>query len=787
VRALDRKLLRDLWHLRGQAVAIALVVACGVATVVTARVGYESLRESQAAYYTEYRFADVFSALERAPESLRAALAAIPGVAAVETRIVAEVTLDVPGLAEPATGRLVSIPALRAPILNDVHLRRGRWIEPGRSDEVIASEAFADANGLEVGDRLGAVLRGRWQSLRIVGIGISPEYVYEIQGTNLFPDNKRFGVLWMSRDALGPAFDLDGAFNDVSLQLAPGARELEVIDRADRLLDRYGGLGAFGRKDQISHSFLSDEIRQNRVFGTIMPAIFLGVAAFLLHIVLARLVATQREQIAVLKAFGYSSRAVGLHYLELALVCVLAGSLLGAVLGLWWASAINRMYGEFYRFPLLRFAPSVTVVAIGIGVSAAAAFAGALSAVRRVVALPPAEAMRPEPPASFRAGRLERTRLQRRLPASLRMIWRNLTRRPARAALSVLGMALAVAILIIGYYFVDAIDYLGTFQFRSVQREDVTVLFHDPRPARARHEVRALPGVMRVEPFRVVPARLRHEHSQRRVALFGLEANSELRRILDADGGVVPVPREGAVLTAKLAEILGVKTGDELRVEVLEQGRPVRTVRVAGIANELIGLNAYMDAGALHRLMREGDSISGAFLTVDAAAAATLNAELKRMPAVAGATTRLAALRGFEDTLARSLNVFTTVLVTFAAVIAAAMVYNAARIALSERGRELASLRVLGFTRREVSVLLLGEQAILTAAAIPLGFVIGYRLCAALASAYQWEFFRLPLVVSTRTYGFAVAVLVASALGSALAVRRRIDRLDLVAVLKTRE
>ena len=787
MRALDRKLLRDLWHLRGQAVAIALVVACGVATVVTARVGYESLRESQAAYYTEYRFADVFTALERAPESLRAALAAIPGVAAVETRIVAEVTLDVPGLAEPATGRLVSIPALRAPILNDVHLRRGRWIEPGRSDEVIASEAFADANGLEVGDRLGAVLRGRWQSLRIVGIGISPEYVYEIQGTNLFPDNKRFGVLWMSRDALGPAFDLDGAFNDVSLQLAPGARELEVIDRADRLLDRYGGLGAFGRKDQISHSFLSDEIRQNRVFGTIMPAIFLGVAAFLLHIVLARLVATQREQIAVLKAFGYSSLAVGLHYLELALVCVLAGSLLGAVLGLWWASAINRMYGEFYRFPLLRFAPSVTVVAIGIGVSAAAAFAGALSAVRRVVALPPAEAMRPEPPASFRAGRLERTRLQRRLPASLRMIWRNLTRRPARAALSVLGMALAVAILSIGYYFVDAIDYLGTFQFRSVQREDVTVLFHDPRPARARHEVRALPGVMRVEPFRVVPARLRHEHSQRRVALFGLEANSELRRILDADGGVVPVPREGAVLTAKLAEILGVKTGDELRVEVLEQGRPVRTVRVAGIANELIGLNAYMDAGALHRLMREGDSISGAFLTVDAAAAATLNAELKRMPAVAGATTRLAALRGFEDTLAKSLNVFTTVLVTFAAVIAAAMVYNAARIALSERGRELASLRVLGFTRREVSVLLLGEQAILTAAAIPLGFVIGYRLCAALASAYQWEFFRLPLVVSTRTYGFAVAVLVASALGSALAVRRRIDRLDLVAVLKTRE
>jgi len=787
VRALERKLLRDLWHLRGQAAAIALVVACGVATVVTARVGYESLRESQAAYYAEYRFADVFVALERAPESVRTALAAIPGVAAVETRIVAEVTLDVPGLAESATGRLVSIPAPRAPILNDVHLRRGRWIEPGRPDEVIASEAFAAANRLEIGDRIGAVLNGRWQTLRIVGIGISPEYVYEIQGTNLFPDNKRFGVLWMGRDALGPAFDLDGAFDEASFVLARGAREADVIDRVDRILDRYGGLGAFGRKDQISHSFLSDEIRQNQVFGTVLPAIFLGVAAFLLHIVLARLVATQREQIAVLKAFGYSSLDVGLHYLGMALACVVVGSLVGAAFGLWWASAINRLYAEFYRFPVLRFAPSATVVAIGIGVSAAAAFAGALSAVRRVVALPPAEAMRPEPPASFRAGRLEETRVYRRLPASARMIARNLGRRPGRAALSVLGMALAVAVLIVGRSFVDAIDFLSTFQFRSVQREDVTVMFHDPRPARARHEIESLPGVLRSEPFRVVPARLRHGHAERRVALFGLEAGSELRRVLDADGRRVALPREGAVLTEKLAEILGVRAGDELRVEVLEQGRPVRTVRVAGVANELIGLNAYMDAAALHRLMREGESISGAFLAVDPAAEAALHRELKRLPAVAGATTRLAALRGFDETLAKSLGVFTTVLVVFAAVIAAAMVYNAARIALSERGRELASLRVLGFTRGEVSVLLLGEQALLTAAAIPLGFAIGYRLCAAVVGAYQWEFFRMPLVVSTRTYGFAVAVVLAAALLSALAVRRRIDRLDLVAVLKTRE
>ncbi len=787
LRALPRKLLRDLWHLRGQMLAIALVVACGVATVVTLRVGYESLRVSQAAYYTEYRFADVFAQLKRAPETLRAQLARVPGVAEVRTRIVAEVTLDVPGLSEPATGRLVSVPERREPILNDVHLRAGRWIEPGRRDEVIVSEAFADANALRPGDQVGAVLNGRWERLRIVGIGLSPEYVYEIRGTDIFPDNRRFGVIWMSREALGPAFDMDAAFNDVALRLAPGANEADVISRVDRVLERYGGLGAFGRRDQISHSFLSDEIRQNRVFGTVLPAIFLGVAAFLLNVVLSRLIATQREQIAVLKAFGYTGIQVGSHYLSFALVAVAAGSALGVGVGLWWASEINEMYASFYRFPLLRYAPSPTVIALAIGVSAFAAFVGAGIAVRRVLRLPPAEAMRPEPPASFRPGVLERSGLASRVPASVRMIWRNLARRPARAALSLVGLGLAVAILVVGYYFIDAIEHLAFVQFRTVQREDMTIAFHDPQPARARYEIEALPGVMRAEPFRVVPARLRHEHAVRRVPLFGLEPGGELRRIVNADLQVLPLPSEGVVLTTKLAEILRVEAGDTLTVEVLEGSRPVRTVRVAGLADELIGLSAYMDARALHRLMREGETISGAFLQVDAAKASTLHGELKRMPAVAGSTTRMAALRGYEETLAQSLGVFTTVLVAFASVIAVAMVYNSARIALSERGRELASLRVLGFTRREVAALLLGEQGGLVLLAIPLGFWIGYRICALLAAAYQWELFRLPLVVSERTYAFAVLVIAGAGVFSGWIVRRRLDRMDLVAVLKTRE
>jgi putative ABC transport system permease protein len=787
MRALNRKLLRDLLHLRGQVLAISLVVACGVAVFVSTRTAYDSLVMSRASYYADYRFADVFASLKRAPDLVAARIAAIPGVGVVETRIVFDVTLDVPGLAEPATGRILSIPEHRTPMLNDLYIRRGRYVEGGRRDEVLVGEAFALANHLDLGDTLGAVLNGRWQRLRIVGIVLSPEYVYEIRGSDIFPDNRRFGVLWMSRDAVGPAFDMDGAFNDVVVSLTPEAVEAEVIAQLDRLLERYGGLGAYGRADQISNRFLSDEIAQNRVYGIILPVIFLSVAAFLLNIVLSRLVAMQRDQIAVLKAFGYAHRTVAFHYFLFALVIVLIGAALGTGVGLWLGKWVNRMYVDFYRFPILRYVAGASVVLLAIGVAGGAAVFGALGAVRRALALPPAEAMRPESPPRFRHGPLERAGVQLRLSPPVRMILRNLIRRPMRAALSVLGIALAVAILLVGRYFVDAIQYIADVQFRIVQRDDVTVTFHDALPARARYDLQHLPGVLRSEPFRAVPVRLRFEHRTHRTGLMGLEPRSELHQLIDMRLHAVPVPPEGVLLTSKLAEILGVRRGDSLTVEVLEGARAVRRVPVIGTVDELVGLAAYMDARALSRLMREGSALSGAFLAVEPSAAARLYSALKRMPAVGGVSLREVMLQSFEATLAKSMGIFTTVLVVFACVIAVAMVYNAARIALSERGRELASLRVLGFTRAEVAQMLLGEQALLTLVAIPLGFLIGYQMCAALARQYQWELFRLPLFISGRSYAFAALVVLLAAVCSGVIVRHRLDRLDLVEVLKTRE
>ncbi|MEM9766638.1 MAG: FtsX-like permease family protein [Cyanobacteria bacterium P01_D01_bin.71] len=785
--SLDRKLIRDLLHLRGQVIAIVLIVACGIASMVTMLSAYDSLNLTQATYYDQYRFADVFASLKRAPEQLGDRIQEIPGVQQMQTRVVRDVIVDVPGLQEPATGRLISVPIQQLPVLNGLAIQEGRYIASGRRDEVLVSEAFAEANQLAIGDSLGAVINGRWQALRIVGIALSPEYVYEIRGTDLLPDNQRFGVMWMGREALGTAFDMDGAFNDVTLTLAHGASEAQVIFQLDQLLETYGGLGAIGRRDQISNRFLSDEIASLQATAVFMPVIFLGIAAFLLNLLLARLVSTQRDQIAVLKAFGYSNGDVGLHYLKLVTLIVLVGAGLGIGLGLWMGEATTRNYANFYHFPLLAFRVEPSLIVISVGVSLAAAAIGAAVAVGKAVKLPPAEAMRPEPPADFCPTLVERWGLQRLFSPAGRIILRNVERQPIKAGLTVLGLSLAVAILVVGHSFEDAMDYLITMQFHQIQQEDITLSFTEPLSSRARFDLLNLPGVVRAEPFRAVPARLRFQQRVYLGGLTGLPPDGTLRRLMDRDLNVQTLPAQGVLLTDKLAEILGVQPGDRLTVEVLEGARPTREVTVAGLVNELVGVAAYMDIHALNDLMREGTTLSGAYLTVEPQQLDTIYAELKETPAVASVALRQNSVQQFEETIAGSLEIFTTVLVIFATVIAFGVVYNAARIALSERGRELATLRIIGFSRAEVGFILLGEQTLLLLVAIPIGSAMGFGLAALMSFFYNTELYRWPLVITRLTYGFAFGIVAIAAVMSGWLILRQITQLDLVAVLKTRE
>lgn len=787
ISALDRKLLRDLRGMLGQAIMIALVVSAGIATWIESRTLLASLEETRDRFYERHNFADVFAKAKRAPNSLRARVADLPGVARIETRIVESVNLDVPGLDEPAVGTLISLPEGREPALNRIYLRRGRLLAPGRDDEVLASEKFVDANNLRVGDSVTAILNGRKKTLRIVGVVLSPEYVFMVKPGDLVPDAKRFGVFWMQEEALEMAFNMEGAFNDLAIGLARDANLEHVIFQVDNLLAPYGGIGAYGRKDQLSHLLLTSDIDGLKVHGTVAPTIFLSVAAFLLNVVLGRVLALQREQIAALKAFGYSNLQIGWHFLKLVLMIILLGAAIGIPGGAYLARVFTQMIALVYQYPELIIVIKPSVIATAITAAGGAATLGAIGSIWRAVRVAPAEAMRPEPPASFKPTFFERIGVGHYIPNVARMIIRQLERRPTRSLISIFAIALSVAIIVVGQFVQDAIDFTMEQQFYRVQTFDMVAATVEPDSPDVLHEFRNVPGVLRAEPMRSVPARLHNGQRQRRIALSGLTEEGQLMRLVDSSGAISKPPRGGLMLSRKLASILDVNPGDSVRVETLEGRRPDANLPVVSLIDDLQGLNAYTTLDDLNRFMGEGPRVSGAYLQTDSRYELDTFRELKEIPKVASVTVKRNALESFQDTMAKNLGTMKKINLFFACVIAVGVVYNSARIALSERSRELATLRVVGFTRGEISTILLGELGLLTLVALPFGWLMGYGFAWGLTSMVDQEVFRFPLVVERSTYGIATSVVLVASTISGLLVRRSLDHLDLIAVLKSRD
>ncbi len=787
MKALDLKLIRDIGKMKGQIFAVGLVMACGLAMMIMARSLILSLEVTRAAYYESHRFADVFCDLKRAPNSLRDRLAEIPGVAAVETRVKGALRLDLPGLAEPADGTILSIPEDRAMRLNLLQLRAGRLPEVGKANEVVVSEAFATAHGFRPGDTVDVILRGARERMVMVGIALSPEYVFEARPGQALPDNKRFGVFWMNERDLATAYDLDGAFNNVVVDVAPGGQAAPILAELDRILEPYGGLIAYDRRDHASAKQLDDEIAVLNGISVAFPVVFLSIATFMTGAVLARVIRLQREQIAQLKAFGYSSRQVGGHYLKFALAIVLVGLVFGGVAGTWLGSNVVTLYHKFFQFPSLTFHADWTAIGLAFAVSTAASLLGVWGAVRQAMRLPPAEAMRPEPPADFQPSFLERVGVHNLVGPSMRMALRNLERKPWQAVFTTLGLALAVGIPIVPGAMRDGINYLLDFQWTLAQRQDVTIGLIEPGSASAFGDLKKLPGVIHAEPFRTVPARLTFGHRSHRLALTGVPAGALLNRALDAEGRPLPIPPEGLLISEKLAEMLAAKPGDSLIVEVQEGRRPRLEIPIHGLITDYAGLSAYMDIDALRRLMKEGDTVSGAHLSVDRKDWTQFLEAVKGVPRIASLGITSALQESFRKTTAESITLLQSIYFSFSVIVAFGVVYNSARIALSERSRDLATLRVVGFTNREVASVLIGELAMLTLLAIPLGLWIGGLMANSIVQSASTETVRLPLVLTHQSYATAVLIVLVSAGISFYVVSRRLRNLDLLGVLKARE
>jgi len=788
MRALNRKLLRELFRLKGQILTIGLVIASGITSFIALRGTYGSLAESQASYYDRYRFAHVFVRVKRAPETLASRIERLPGVALVQTRVVEEVTLPLDGLDRPAYGRLLSLPSSGQPATNALCLTAGRLPQRGNDEEIVLLKAFADAHGLKPGEIVPTVVNGKLRRLRIVGVALSPEFVYAIRPGAIVDDPQRYAVLWMDRAALSSAFQLSGAFNELSLRLQPGASEPSVVAGLDRLLAPHGSDGAYGRRQQLSNRILSDELNQLATLSAMIPIVFLAVAAFLVNLVLGRLIRLQRHEIATLKAVGYSDREVGRHYFGLVGVVMIPGMLLGVLGGWVLGRFVMAAYGAVFRLPDLQFVMSAPLLLIALLVSTTSAGAGALLAVRSATRLPPAEAMRPPAPAHYRRSVLERLSIDRLLGPSLMMVMREILRRPGRTALSSLGIAGAVALLILGRFGWDSVTYYFESVFRREQRQDLTVIFARPVDPRAVGELARWPGVLRAEGLRAVPVHARYEQRVRSSVLLGLPAEHSLKGLLSREGSLHSLPKQGVLITKTLGEVLGLQLGDRLELELLEGDRHRVYPTVTGFLDEAGGLQVYAPQALVAELSGDQGAISSVLLRVDPRQLSSVERRLRLSPHVIDVSDALGDMQRMREMNASFIDIWTIVSIALSASVIFGVNYNNARIALAARSRDLASLRVLGYSQGEVGKVLLGGLVVEVAIAIPLGLVLGRAWAVQfMRMSLDPETFRWSTTVAPHTYFMAAAVALAAALASGLWVRRSLEKLDLIGVLKTRE
>lgn len=787
---LHRKLLRDLITLRSQVLTISVLIVGGISVLVSSWSSYQSLELSLNSFYQDYKFADVFSEVVRSPMTVAEKVSRLPGVERLETRIIKEGLIDVPGQSEPALGRFISWAGPNQAI-NLIYLRQGRLpyasSNPATAFEVVVHESFALAHKLKVGDTLRSLLDGQQRRFIISGIGISPEYVYALSPLAPLPDDKHFGIFWLRQQDLESLTGMENTFNSLQIKTAKNTNVAELKRQIDQILQPYGNIQSYDRSLQLSHIFLEGEINEQRVMAIVIPTIFLAVAMFILNVILSRLISLHRGEIATLKALGYSAWSLTIHYFQLVTIILLIGTgpaiLAGAGIGHWYAG----LYADFFRFPSIDFSLSGTSILLGILAGLIPGWIGAAGALAKVFSLQPAEALRPLSPPSFQKGLLDKIGLTSRLSPYSKIVLRSLLFRPLRLLLGVLGISMSLAIIINGSFWSDVINFMMDRQFNEMRREDLTVRLLTPQPLRVFSELRAISGILMVEGERSTPVAMSFRNFKKDIGILAWENGAQLSRVLDKQGNTI-VPISGGVLLSRFFEKeFNLRVGDRVNFKVLEGSQDQFTVPVTGFVDDLIGQQAYAEKKDLHMWLKEMPVYDTLQLKIDPSLGEKIYVALKERPQVKAITIRKLLLKSFTNTVADMIMTFTFILYIFAVAIAGAVIYNSARISFSERGWELASLRILGFDIRptfEILFIDIGIQVFLSL--IP-GLIFGYWLSYLSTVLIHNKTFSFPLVINPATYGAAILILILTFLASGIFLYRKVNALDFSQALKARE
>lgn len=792
---LAKKLLRTIRTTRGQFLAVSVVVLVGITVYISMSTVSYNMSRSRDIFYSDNNFADYYFQVIKAPEGVIKQVESVPGV----SRATGRIQKDVPVIGkngERATARLTSYPLPMNTEVNRLQLLSGRLFDKypeGGDAEVLLDPQYASANRLSPGDTVTVVAEGRQVLLTVTGTATAPEFIYPMKDTaSLIPEPGNFGIFMVPHNQVQQILNLSGQINQVVIKLSPGVDEKVVAEQIDGILEPYGRLASYPRKQQLSDAVLSGELDQLRMMSRFLPSIFLGIAALIEFVMLGRMVKSQRSQIGTMKAIGYNNFQIMWHYTSYALLVGMLGALLGSIAGVMLASSLSLLYAQFFNLPEVVSGASGQSLLYGFALSLSAGAVAGLTASRGVLNVQPAESMQPEAPKGSGNIFLESWAwFWRRLDTAWKMGLRTIMRNRLRSAITLLGVVFATGMMIVAFFFQDTVNVMIDEYF--TQKYDYFVRFNGPVREPALLDITRLDGVTRAEPVFEVPVKLHFEGRSQEELLIGLPHDTKMQRLASETGSPLQLPDSGLLISSSTARKLQARVGDEVQVETLLPLGPTRrsTVRIMGVNQQFVGGMSYLTLAEANRIMHDNRLISGAMLKIDMGRASLVEAELNDMTGVSSILSRRAEMESFTSQM-DYMYFFVAIMVSFAILLGFAIVYNASIISFAERRRELASLRVMGFTVQEVSGLLLKENLLQTLLGVALGLPFGrlladYYIQAMMTSSDLYSTYTFKLVIYPTTYFLSALGGVFFIMAAYRLAVRGVKTLDLVEVLKTRD
>lgn len=797
---LNRKLLRDLAKSKWQYIAIGLMVALGIIFFNASYAAYVNLVSSYEASYAKLNFEDFGITFNAAPERVVDRVRRAPGIKAVEGRLIEDVALELPGSQRTRmlVGRLITVPPDRDISVNRLKLIRGTFLKSRTAREILIEGSFAKHHKLQPGDYVEAVRATSRIRLRVAGIVQSDEYLYVVRSKQelmAVPDT--FGVMFVSRDVLGSLVGKRGLINDIRATVeSPG--KLDVAMRyAKEALKQYRPEDPVARIDQPSYQMLMQDVQGFQAYAVLFPAFFLSVAAVAVYSLLLRMVHQQRPTIGLLRSLGFSQGAIARHYLAIALLVAAASSVVGSVAGIWMAGWTSRMYMSQLQVPEVLILPRPAVILTGIFIGVITCGIAGLVPARLTMKIKPAEAMRPVLP-TFGKGSIQLDRLFPKLPLLWRIPLRNISRQPRRTISTIFGIVAGVALMMTAKGLLDSSTVAIDEMISGAYKYDLRLDFMRPQSHSVVNRVASWPGVVRAEGIVEAPVEMRHGSKTYSAMISGLQEDAQLYSLRDAKGVHVNLPAEGAVFGSTLRKRLDLEPGDVVEIWLPEQfskeKSSKRQVRVAGFNQEAIGTVAYMRQSELVRLLRKDmelppNAVAGVIVMVDPKFQADVRERLYDLP-YAGSVLSVPEIRKLVTGMLQTMQTFVWIMELFGVALAFAMVFNMVSINVLERSSEVATLRTIGISRRQITWMIGTENMAVALIGVVLGLPIGRwfveQFWKAAQTEDQQDLFTFTIVVLPETYAIAAIAVLITALISQYPSLRMLARLNLAQATKER-